>query len=250
MIPKAAPPVLWGPHLPVPKKAPPVFRPPHTAPNMRVVVVLDDNPHAKHPPPVLTPEVQFRPVPFRQPPPLQVKAPPANYGWNVPPAKAPATITEVARDYIQHREALGPWRAQALHEGHAVLALRWHHLRQGMRTIWDSQMRQRIILDYDEHGDLARIMFHEQDGVRGIAIDPAWGNDPELQPELVMDHMCRSHPLRVEYGIGGQPSSIWIPWLCNPWDNDDVSSHPQNALPRRCVGYPFELALMRARDPP
>ena len=119
-----------------------------------------------------------------------------------------------------------------------------------MRTIWDSQMRQRLILDYDEHGDLARIMFHEQDGVRGIAIDPAWGNDPELQPELVMDHMCRRHPLRVEYAIGGQPSRIWMPWLCNPCDDDDVSSHPGNALPRRCVGYPFELALMRARDPP
>ena len=114
-----------------------------------------------------------------------------------------------------------------------------------MRTIWDSQMRQRIIVDHDENGDLARIMVHEQDGERGIAIDPFWAETttgPMLEPDDVLYHMCRLHPLRVEYTVGGQPSYMWMPWLCNPFDNDDLSSLSGNALPRRCVGYPSEAA--------
>ena len=79
---------------------------------------------------------------------------------------------EVARSYKSYRQGLGPWRAAWLYEKDAVLALREHHLSQGMQTIWDSQSQQRLIVDHDEHGDLARIMVVQHRGPRGIGIDP------------------------------------------------------------------------------
>ena len=143
-----------------------------------------------------------------------------------------------------HRAALGR-RAHLIYEPEAVLALRQFHQDQGMRTIWDTQMGQRIIVDHDEDGNLARIMVHEQDGERGIAIDPAWWATaccPMLEPDDVRDSMNQEHPLRVEYTAGGSPRYMWMPWLCNPFYNDDLSSLSGNALPRRCVGYPSEAA--------
>ena len=135
----------------------------------------------------------------------------------------------------------------ALYEQDAVLALRRHHLSQGMRTIWDSQSRQRLIVDHDEHGDLARIMVVQHRGPRGIGIDPYHAHvmrdttGPVVHAHDVLDHMCRHHPLRVEYDVAGQPESMWMPWLSNPCDNDDFYAFDANAPPPRCVGYPCDM---------
>ena len=123
-----------------------------------------------------------------------------------------------------------------------VLALRRLHEAQGMRTIWDSQMGQRIIVEHDEEGNLARIMAHKHDGERGAEITPWWWETaccPMLEPDDVLENMNQSHPLRVEYTAGGSPRYMWLPWLCNPLDNDDSSRLSDgNAPSRRCVGDP------------
>ena len=154
---------------------------------------------------------------------------------------------EVRDAYRSYREGLGPRRAAWLYEKDAVLALREHHLSQGMQTIWDSQSQQRLIVDHDEHGDLARIMVFEHHGPRGIGIDPYHAHVMRdttgcvVRAGDVHEHMYRFHPLRVEYDVDGQPLAMWMPWLSNPCDNDDFYAFGANDLALRCVGYPCDM---------
>ena len=151
---------------------------------------------------------------------------------------------EVRHAYRSYRQAIGDWRAARLYKKDAVLALREHHFSQGMRTIWDSQSRQRLIVDHDEHGGLARIMVVEHHGPRGIGIDPYHAHVMRdttggvVRAGDVHEHMYRFHPLRVGYDVAGQPEAMWMPWLSNPCDYEDFYHFRGHDLAPRCVGYP------------
>ena len=128
-----------------------------------------------------------------------------------------------------------------LGEPETVLALRRLHEAQGMRTIWDSQMGQRIIVDRDENGDLERIMVHEQDGERGTVIEPAWwwcnACCKQLEPYDILDNMGQGHPLRVEYNRCGYARDMWLPWVFDLLDGGDAPRTPQICFSDAMGGY-------------
>ena len=101
------------------------------------------------------------------------------------------------------------------------MALRGLLREQGMKTIWDTHSGHPLIVEYDENGQLGRVMVPEHEGERGTVISPEEREHADVcrehDPPDVLLNMGQGHPLRVEYKDCGAVGNMWIPmWRCSP----------------------------------